>query len=57
MIDNVLGIDTEGGKGDIMVFAIEGMYSDDFFASLQYFITQGTGQSSMFLIPFALYVI
>ena len=60
MIDNILGIDTEGGKGGvdtghygfchimwhavmILLFYIKDR------SSLQYFITQGMGQSSMFL--------
>ena len=51
MIDNFLGIDTDiGGGGE------EGGWGDDSFlfflkdrSSLQYFITQGMGQSSMFL--------
>ena len=56
MIDNCLGIDTEGGTLDTMVFSIECGMQRWFFlylkdrSSLQYFITQGMGQSSMFLI-------
>ena len=48
MIDNFLGIDTDIGGGG-------GGWGDDSFfflkdrSSLQYFITQGMGQSSMFL--------
>ena len=45
MIDNFLGIDTDMGEGRGLFF---------FFlkdrSSLQYFITQGMGQSSMFRI-------
>ena len=53
MIDNFLGIDTEGGTLDtgfchrmwhaVMIFFLKDR------SSLQYFITQGMGQSSMFL--------
>ena len=58
MIDNFLGIDTEWGWGDtghygfchIMRHAVMILF---FFikdrSSLQYFITQGMGQSSIFL--------
>ena len=63
MIDNFLGM----GVGDtghygfchIMWHAV--MIFFFFFlkdrSSLQYFITQGMGQTSIFLLPFALYVI
>ena len=46
MIDNFLGIDTDiggGGWGDDSFFFLKDR------SSLQYFITQGMGQSSMFL--------
>ena len=59
MIDNFLGIDTEGGRGGhwtLWFLPYNAACSDDsssFFIkdrpSLQYFITQGMGQSSMFL--------
>ena len=62
MIDNFLGIDTEGGEGGgntghygfchILRHAVMILFL--FFikdrSSLQYFITQGMGQSSIFLI-------
>ena len=47
MIDNFLGIDTDigggGGGGVMILFFLKDR------SSLQYFITQGMGQSSMFL--------
>ena len=57
MIDNFSGIDTEGG--DIMVChrrhaVIILLFLKD-RSSLQYFITQGMGQSSMFLTFRTLY--
>ena len=46
MIDNFLGIDTDiGGGGGVMILFF--FLKDR--SSLQYFITQGMGQSSMFL--------
>ena len=61
MIDNFLGIDTEGegggGMGDtghygfchIMRHAVMILFFLKDRSSLQYFITQGMGQSSIFL--------
>ena len=60
MIDNFLGIDTGGGGGGgdtgHWFLPYNAACSDDSFfifikdrSSLQYFITQGMGQSSMFL--------
>ena len=58
MIDNFLGIDTDGGWGHWTLWFLpyNAACSDDSFfifikdrSSLQYFITQGMGQSSIFL--------
>ena len=57
MIDNFLGIDTEGGDTGHYGFChiMRHASHDSFFffikdrSSLQYFTTQGMGQSSMFL--------
>ena len=56
MFDNFLGIDTEGGHWTLWFLPYNAACSDDSFfifikdrSSLQYFITQGMGQSSMFL--------
>ena len=50
MIDNFSGIDTDVGGGGVMIlfFFFKGQ------VNFQYFITQGMGQSSMFLRTSAL---
>ena len=55
MIDNFLGIDTDVGGGGRGVWVVILFFLKD-RSSLQYFVTQWMGQSSMFL-PFTLYVI
>ena len=59
MIDTFSGIDSETG-GHFVFFAIAGKSNVSFFkvrSGLQYFKTQGMGQSSIFLTFCTIYVI